>query len=92
MEWKGCSDEMQSPVWGWKAEGGKLIPVMTDKSSAPNAPIQMIHCNCLERFNTCKKHGLECTSACRHCQDGNCDNMTNDPVIDNDNDDVDEAL
>ena len=31
---------------------------------------------------------IECTSACSHCQDGNCDNMTNDPVIDNDNDDV----
>jgi len=36
----------------------------------------------------CRKHGLECTSACRHCQDGNCDNMTNDPVIDDDKDDV----
>ena len=56
MEWMGCSDEMQPRVWGWKAEGGKLIPVMTDKSSAPNALIQMIHCNCLEGFNT-----LRCT-------------------------------
>jgi len=27
----------------WKAEESKLIPVMTDKSSAPNALIQMIH-------------------------------------------------
>jgi len=75
--------------WGWKAEGGKLIPVMTDKSSDSDALTQMIHCNCLEGCNTVRcthrKHGLECTSACRHCQDGNCDNMTNDPVLDNDN-------
>jgi len=88
----GCSDEMEPSEWGWKAEGDKLVPVMTDKSSAPDALIQMIHCNSLEGFNTirctCRKHGLECTSARRHCQVGNCDNMTNDSVIDNDNDDV----
>jgi len=33
-----------------------------------------------------QKHGLEC-SVLMHA-DGNCDNMTNVPVIDNDNDDV----
>ena len=33
-----------------------------------------------------KKHGLEC-SVLMHA-DGNCDNMTNVPVIDTDNDDV----
>jgi len=91
MEWMGCSDEMAPSEWGWKVEGDKLVPVMTDKSPAPDALIQMIHCNCLEGCNTlrctCRKHGLECTSACGHCQDGNCDNMNNDPVTDDQDED-----
>jgi len=33
---------------------------------------------------------LECTSACRYCQDGNCDNVTTDPVIDGGDDDDDD--
>ena len=39
----------------------------------------------------CRKHGLECTSACGHCQDGNCDNMKNDPVIEDNEDDEDDV-
>jgi len=94
MEWMECSDEMEPSEWGWKMEEDKLVSVLTDKSSAPDALTQMIHCNCLEGCNTlrctCRKHGLECrpTSACRHYQDGNCNNMTNDPVIDDYKDDV----
>jgi len=86
MEWMGCCDEMMSSEWGWKVEEDKLVPVMTDKSHASDALIQMIHCNCSEGCNTlrctCRKHGLECSSAGGHCQDGNCDNMKNEPVID----------
>ena len=88
MEWMGCSDEMEPCEWGWRVEGGKLVPVMTNKSPAPEVLIQMIHCNCSAGCNTlkctCRKHGLECTSACGHCQDGICDNMTNEPVNEED--------
>ena len=91
MEWMGCSDEMEPSEWRWKVEGKKLVPVMTDKSPAPDALIKMIHCNCSEESNTlrctCRKHGLECTNACRHCRVGNCDNMTNDLAIEDDDDD-----
>ena len=76
----GHSDEMEPSEWGWKVEGGKLVRVMTDKSPAPDVLIKMIHCNTLK----CRKHGLECTSACGQCQDGNCDTMTNEPVIEED--------
>ena len=92
MEWMGCSDEMEPSEWGWKLEGDKLIPVMTDKKPAPDVLIQMINCNCSEGSNTfrctCRKHGLDCTSACGRCQCGNCDDMTNGPEIDDDDDDV----
>jgi len=91
MEWMGCSDEMTPSEWGWKVERDKLVPVTTDKSPAPDALIQIIHCNCLEGCNTlrctCRKYGLECTSACGHCQDGNSDNMNNDPVTANEDED-----
>jgi len=77
---------MASSEWRWKVEGDKLVPVMTDKSPAPDALIQIIHCNYLEgcdtRMCTYRKHVLECTSA-----DGNCDNMNNDPVTDDDDED-----
>ena len=36
MEWMGCSDEMASSEWGWKVDEDKLVPVMTDKSPAPD--------------------------------------------------------
>jgi len=33
-----------------------------------------------------KKYGLECTAACGSCQDGNCENMNNAPIVDENED------
>jgi len=86
---------MDPSEWGWKVQEEKLVPVMTDKSPAPDALIKMIHCDCSVGYNTlrctCRKHGLECTSASGHCQDDICDNMINDPVIEDDDDANDDA-
>ena len=61
---------------------------MTDKSPAQDVLLQMIHCNssggCKTLRCTRRKHGLECISACGQCQHGNCDNMTNEPVTEED--------
>ena len=79
---------MELSEWGWRLEGHKLIPVMTDKNPALDVLLQMIHCNssggCKTLRCTCRKHGLESISACGHCQHGNCDNMTNEPVTEED--------
>ena len=79
---------MELSEWGWRLERLKLIPVMTDKSPALDVLLQMIHCNssggCKTLRCTCRKHGLECISACGQCQHGNCDNMTNEPVTEED--------
>lgn len=87
MEWMGHCGEMEATEWGWR-EGQKHVPVMTDKNPAPDLLLQMIHCNCSGGCKTlrctCRKHGLECTGACGHCQDGNCDNTSNEPVIEED--------
>ncbi|KAG1681449.1 hypothetical protein GQR58_011839 [Nymphon striatum] len=92
MEWMGLCCGMEPTEWGWKVEGGKLVPVMTDKSPAPDILLQMIHCNCSGGCKTlrcsCRKHGLECTSACGHCQDSNCDNMSVEPKIEEEDDET----
>ena len=66
---------------GGRGRRENLIPVMTDKSPATDLLLHIIHCNCSGGCKTlrCKgrKHGLECTNACGHCQDGTCYNMTN---------------
>ncbi|KAG1684201.1 hypothetical protein GQR58_009491 [Nymphon striatum] len=92
MEWMGLCCGMEPTEWGWKVEGGKLVPVMTDKSPAPDILLQMIHCNCSGGCKilrcSCRKHGLECTSACGHCQDSNCDNMSVEPKIEEEDDET----
>lgn len=94
MDWMGC-DEMEPTEWGWKNEGEKLIPVMTDKSPAPKILLQMIHCSCSGGCKTlrctCRKHGLECTSTCRRCQNDNYDNTRDEPLIE-DEDEENENL
>ncbi|CAB4041625.1 Hypothetical predicted protein, partial [Paramuricea clavata] len=90
MVWMGISEDMVSNDWGFKVQGDKLIPIMMDKDHAPEVLLKMIHCNCSTGCNTlrctCKKHGLDCTSACGPCQEGNCDNMTLGPILDEDDD------
>ena len=80
---------MELSEWGWSLEGQTLIPVMTDKSPALDVPFQMIHCKCSGGCKTLRctrrKHGLECISVYGHRQHGNCDNMTNELVTEEDN-------
>ena len=56
-----------------------LVPLMTDNSNAPDKLLKMIRCNCTLGCSTLKcsnkKHGIECTTACGHCQNEKCDNI-----------------
>ena len=79
MQWMGHANDMEPTEWGWKADGNSLVPVMMDKCPAPELLLRMIHCNCSLGCNTsrctCRKHGMECTSAWGHCQDSKCDHL-----------------
>lgn len=90
MEWMGRSVNMDPEKWGWDIQGDKLTPVMMDNNPAPDILLKMVHCNCSAGCNTlrcsCKKYGLECTKACGPCQDGNCENMTNTPILEENED------
>ncbi|XP_041368125.1 uncharacterized protein LOC121382658 [Gigantopelta aegis] len=86
MVWMGTSEGMDPTEWGWDVHCERLVPIMMDKSPAPDILLQMIHCNCSAGCNTlrcsCRKHGMDFTSACGRCQDSNCDNMSQEPISD----------
>ena len=72
-------------------EIGRGITHSTDnreKKPAPDALLQMNPCNCSGGCKTlrytCRKHGLECAKACGPFHDDIYDNMTNEPVTEED--------
>ena len=93
MVWMDTDNDMDHTNWGWSVEEDRLIPIMMDQSPAPQILLKMIHCNCSAGCTTvrcsCKKHGLECTSACGHCQEHICDNMSHDPIWEEENNEQD---
>lgn len=88
MQWMGKNDDLHPTEWGWHINEGKLFPLMMNNSAAPDTLLKMIRCNCSSRCDTlqcsCKKHGLDCNTSCGHCQNGTCDNMSQEPVSDDD--------
>ena len=91
MEWMDMDDGMDPTEWGWDLQGNQLVPLMMENSPAPDPLLKMIRCNCLSGCRTlkcdCKKHDLECTTACGRCQyDMICDNISQEPFSDNDDD------
>ena len=68
----GMDDGMDPTEWGWDLQGNQLVPLMMENSPAPDPLLKMIRCNCLSGYRTlkcnCKKHDLECTTACGRCQ------------------------
>lgn len=85
MTWMGSSENMEPSEWGWIHQEDSLVPIMMDINPAPDFLLKMIHCNCSGVCNTlrcsCKKYGLECTGICGPCQDGNCQNVFNVPIL-----------
>ena len=79
MIWMGTSGDMDPREWGWKEEGGKYIPLLTDNPAAPEFLLNIIRCTCktgcASKRCRCVKHGLPCTEACGQCQlEGSCVN------------------
>ena len=75
----GTSGDMDPREWGWKEEGGKYIPLLTDNPAAPEFLLNIIRCTCKTGCTSkrcrCVKHGLPCTEACGQCQlEGSCVN------------------
>ncbi|KAL7408614.1 hypothetical protein ABVT39_026358 [Epinephelus coioides] len=60
--------DMNQVDWGWKLEGNRFLPVMTNKTAAPESLLQMVHCNCTTTCQTqqcsCRAYGLPYMPAC----------------------------
>ena len=80
QRWKHLSESHLNPLdWGWILEKGHLVPKMTDKAPGPDSLLKIVRCacntsNCVTNCS-CKKHGLPCVSACKHCLGVNCENV-----------------
>ena len=94
MKWKQSKIGMQPEEWGWKIINGKLLPVMTDLSPAPENILQMIGCTSIAdcgttRF-TCRKHNLVCSSACGQCRGSGCTNSIHPTFVSEEDNELDE--
>ena len=47
QEWNSLMGMSLNPLdWGWKVDGDKLMPIMTDEVPAPDELLTVIRCNC----------------------------------------------
>ena len=95
MKWKLSDKGMQPEEWGWKVINGKLLPVMTDVSPAPENILRIIRCNCHADCSTtrctCRTHSLVCSSACGQCRGSGCTNSTRRTYVVEEDDELDES-
>lgn len=77
QSWRG--NKLDPRDWGWEEHNGKLTPVLTKKSPAPDTLLNLISCACTktcEHNCSCRKAGMRCSTICKHCQGGSCLNQT----------------
>ena len=97
MKWLSCDNDIKAEKWGWINTENKYYLKTTDKLSAPESLLKIIHCNCSSDCSTmlcsCKKNGLQCSNLCGSCKTSECANSTVQADLhelsdtDNDNDD-----
>ena len=62
--WKRLSnghDDLNPQQWGWKLDGGALIPIMTDLDAAPGRLLKFVRCKCkLISKNPCGSNAYSC--------------------------------
>ena len=75
------NSNLNATDWGWRNVKNNLFPVHTDMPPAPADVLRVIRCGCKGDCSTlkcsCKKHRLDCSSACKECKGGSCSNTGN---------------
>ena len=75
-------EKLNPSEWGWKLHNERLVPIKCSKSAAPSKLLNVIRCNCKTNCDTrrctCRKNGLECSSACGECKRNSCSNSNMD--------------
>jgi hypothetical protein len=87
VQWLSLMEVQLDPEdWGWKNEGSLLVPIASDQKSAPDDILNVISCKCKMGKKapcsspscSCRKHGLKCVAACKHC----CGKVCSNPLAD----------
>jgi len=82
-QWKCLSTSALDPLkWGWYAQSDKFWPMTTDLEAAPDDLRRIVKCSCkagtdrscVTQTCSCKRHGLPCIPACKHCHGVDCEN------------------
>jgi len=79
--WMGKGDDLKPENWGWILRRGEFEPKTMDSSQAPESLLKFIRCQCKgdcdSKRCSCRKHELECSSAC-YCKGVSCQNISDD--------------
>jgi len=83
---------LNSLDYGWKHEKDRLVPVKVTLPPAPEKLLQKVRCvckiHCDSKRCSCRRHGLECSSACKDCKGVSCSNSRGLPEMQEIEDDV----
>lgn len=78
QEWTGRTG-LNPLDWGWHLDNEKLVPTEMDLPPAPPSLQNVIRCSCKSDCSSarcsCRRHGLECTLACKECKGISCVNV-----------------
>ena len=85
-----CGNDMSPEIWGWRAYSAGLVPVKMIQSAAPDELLKIVLCNCggncTNTTCSCRKNGLQCTSACGQCRGITCMNGPQVEIEEDEND------
>ena len=78
MVWETLDQFFMDPIgWGWQKIDDSYTPVQNTIECAPDEILKFVRCGCKAGCSSancsCKKHGLLCVAACKHCR-GDCEN------------------
>ena len=67
MRWEHFNSTLDPEKWGWYLENNNLLPIMTEIAPAQPHLLKVIRCKssqCNTAACSCKKHCLQCVTAC----------------------------
>jgi len=75
--------ELNPQDWGWKLTEGTYVAIPTDMLPAPDDMLSVIACKCKTTTKnpcssmlcSCRKNGMHCMAACKHCCGEECENV-----------------
>lgn len=73
--------------WGWRKGPSSLLPITMMKDAAPEFLLKIVSCSCKKGCTaacSCRKSGLHCSTACKHCCGLYCENIHEMEVDDGD--------